>query len=703
VLLLASNSLPGQAGGQTRLITREISEDSLVTLAGNTRKEATAANDRGRVSDDFALEHLHLQLRRSPEQEKTVDRFIVGLNDRSSPDYHHWLTATEYGERFGLRPEDTAVLTAWLRSHGFEVHGVSPAGMAIDFSGTAGQVRRAFHSEIHNLAVNGENHIANMSDPRVPAALAPAVAGVVSLNNFRPRPMLKARSNYTENESYQAVVPGDLATIYNFGPLFTAGVSGAGQTIVLIEDSDVFSTADWSTFRKTFGLTLKYPHGSFTQTHPGPGAGGTGGACTDPGVNGDDAEATLDAQWASAAAPNATIVLASCADTYANFGGFIALENLLTNGGTAPPIVSISYGDSESDTGSAGNAYISYLYQLGATEGVSIFAAAGDYGAAVSDANYSEAAATHGINVSGLASTPYNVAVGGTDFEDSYLGENTTYWQSTNGAYYSSAASYIPEMPWNDSCAGQLLTNNLGFSTPYGSDGLCNSSIASAFGLINFVAGSGGPSACATGSPAASNVAGGSCAGYAKPSWQAGFAGIQSDGVRDVPDVSLFAANGLWGHYYVVCYSDTSRGGASCLSTPSSWTGFGGTSVSTPVMAGIQALVNQKTGSRHGNPAPTYYALAAAEYGAGGNSNCNSSLGNAIAGSCIFYDVTAGDNDVACTGSINCYAPSGTYGVLSTSNSAYQPAYATTTGWDFATGIGTVNAYNLVMNWPSGP
>ena len=114
-------------------------------------------------------------------------------------------------------------------------------------------------------------------------------------------------------------------------------------------------------------------------------------------------------------------------------------------------------------------------------------------------------------------------------------------------------------------------------------------------------------------------------------------------------------------------------------------------------MAGIQAIVNQYTGSSQGNPNPTYYALAKAEYGASGSSSCNSSKGNAVGSSCIFYDVTQGDMDLPCTGSHNCYKPTGTYGVLSTSNSAYQPAYGTQpAGWDFATGIGSVNAYNLV-------
>jgi hypothetical protein len=71
-----------------------------------------------------------------------------------------------------------------------------------------------------------------------------------------------------------------------------------------------------------------------------------------------------------------------------------------------------------------------------------------------------------------------------------------------------------------------------------------------------------------------------------------------------------------------------------------------------------------------------------------------------VGASCVFYDVTQGDIDVDCRGSHNCYDPSGDIGVLSTSSTAYAPAYATGAGWDFATGIGTVNATNLVKQWP---
>ena len=685
-------------GQRTRaLITQEIDESRLVTLKGNARPEANATNDRGAVADDFQMEHMLLQLQRPPEQEQALEEFIDQLHDPASPNFHRWLSAQEFGAKFGLAQDDLNTITTWLQAHGFQVNVVYPSGMLIDFSGSAGQVREAFRTEIHDLEVRGVKHMANMSDPQIPTALAPAVVGVVSLHDFTPHPMHKPRPNYTiasGGYGYQLVVPADLATIYNLNPLFGAGYSGQGQTIVVIEDTNVYTTSDWTTFRSTFGLS-SYPSGSFAQVHPAPGSGTNN--CSNPGVNGDDGEAILDAEWASAAAPSAAIELASCSDTNTTFGGLIALQNLLNESSTPPAIVSISYGECEAYNGASANAAYSSAYQQAVSEGVSVFVSSGDEGAASCDAD--ESSATHGIGVSGFASTPYNVAVGGTDFGDSYANTNNSYWNTSNTSTYGSALSYIPEIPWNDSCASTLIASYEGYGATYGSSGFCNS--VNGEGFLTVVSGSGGPSGCATGTPSTSGVVSGTCKGYGKPSWQS-ILGNPSDGVRDIPDVSLFAANGVWGHYYVFCWSDTANGGASCSGAPNGWAGAGGTSFSSPIMAGIQALVNQKTGSKWGNPNPVYYQLAASEYGSSGNPSCSSTSGNSVANSCIFYDVTQGDMDVNCTGTNNCYKPSGTNGVLSASSSSYSKAYGTTTGWDFATGIGTVNAYNLATNWNSG-
>jgi hypothetical protein len=645
--------------------------EGLITLRGNTRPEAKPANDRGPVADDSPMEHMMLLLHRTPEQEQALEKFINDLHDPASPIFHHWITAEEFGRTYGAAPADISRVTDWLESQGLQVNLVYPNRILIDFSGSAGQVRQAFHTEIHHLMVNGQAHIANMSDPQIPAALGSIIKGIISLNDFRPQPMLRPRANYNAGWGYQLVAPADIATIYNFNPLFATGISGQGQTIVLIEDTDLYTTADWNTFRSVMGLASAYPLGSLTQVHP---PSSPTNNCTDPGVNGADAEAALDVEWASAGAPSATTELASCADTM-NFGGFIALQNLLNASGMPPAIVSISYGDYELTMGAAFNAYVSSLYQQAVAEGVSVFVSSGDSGAGFEC----------GIAVSGFTSTPYNVSVGGTDFADTYQGLKATYWNSTNSAKFGSALSYVPEIPWNDSCASVLIADYAGILPTYGADGMCSSGE-----FIDIGGGSGGPSGCATGAPDSWAGASGSCAGYPKPSWQAGLLGNPNDGVRDVPDVSLFAANGIWEHYYVACYSDPNNGGRSCEGPPYTWAGFGGTSISSPIMAAAQALVNQASGSRWGNPNPAYYALARSEYGSGGNPSCVSSLGANVGATCVFRDVTqipllytgtgtGGDNDQLCSGA-NCYAPSGIWGVLSSAPQTLTSVYVSFLG-----------------------
>jgi len=649
-------------------INGTVNEKERVRLAGNTRFEAVKENDRGAVPDNFAMEHLMLQLKRSPEKEEALDKFIEQLHNPRSPNFHRWLTATQFGDRYGVSQEDISTITNWLESHGFKVNVIYPSHMVIDFSGTAGQIREAFQTEIHYLSVNGKVRYANTRDPRIPAALESAIVGVVSMHNFPPRAMAKPKmaDNTTGQPDFPYIlVPDDMNTIYNFSPVFKGGITGAGQTIVLIEDTDIYNpptvgqpcSGDWGVFRCTFGLA-KYTTATFKEVNPAPPSGPNN--CTDPGTNGDEGEAAIDIEYSSAAAPGANIINAACAGS-STFGGLIALQNLL-NGANPPQIVSISYGECEAQNGAASNATFNAAYQQGVTEGSSIFVSAGDEGAASCDND--AGTATHGISVTGWGETPYNVAVGGTDFYDTALSQNLQYWNTYNDVYYGSAKSYIPEIPWNDSCADSVWATFEG-DTQYGAGSLCN--LQSADRLA--VGGSGGPSWCATGAVSTSRVVSGTCGGYAKPSWQSVF-GNPSDGVRDIPDVSLFAANGLWGHYWVVCWSDpgpnggSGNGAAPCVGAPYNWAGFGGTSVSSPIWAGIQALVNQKTASSWGNPNPTLYALASAEYGASGSSICNSHLGAGVGAGCIFYDLTDGTNTVNCTGN-NCYVNGGSQGILS--------------------------------------
>ena len=341
--------------------------------------------------------------------------------------------------------------------------------------------------------------------------------------------------------------------------------------------------------------------------------------------------------------------------------------------------------------GSANNQAYYDAWQQAAAEGVSVFVSAGDEGSATCD--YGNSEAYYGINVNGIASPPYEAAVGGTDFADTYLHQNATYWSATSNADYGSALSYVPEMTWNDSCGSSIIARFVtGSNNTYGANGFCN--VASGQDYINTLAGGGGPSIC-------SALWQNGCEPYPKPSWQI-VLGNPTDSVRDLPDVAMFSGGQSWGHAYIFCLSDPNQDfGITCSDFPNQWDYAFGTSLSAPLMAGIQALVDQSTGAAQGNPDPTLYSLANAEFGASGERSCYAFRGNRVGKNCVFHDVTLGDTAVPCySPSPNCFVRRGARGVLSTSTTQYNAAFRAGPGWDFATGLGSVDAANLVRAWP---
>lgn len=389
----------------------------------------------------------------------------------------------------------------------------------------------------------------------------------------------------------------------------------------------------------------------------------------DPGVTPEEIEADLDVQWAGAVAKGATIDLVVSESTESSLG--VDLSALYVVDNNIAAIASDSYSACEVSLGAGGNAFYSSLWQQAAAQGITVVVATGDNGSADCDGgpDSSETAASQGLAVGGIASTPFNVAVGGTDFDD--VGSEATYWNTTNtSTTQASAKSYIPETTWNDSCAaaGSLT----GCVPPLSTNDLA--------------AGSGGPSAV-----------------YTKPAWQTG-TGVPSDSARDLPDVSLFASNGNNSSIYMFCQADANTGSntSSCdLNAPyQDIQGVGGTSVSVQAFAGIMALVNQKTGERQGNANYVFYKLAAQS-----GASCTSNSAAVSNSSCIFYDVTKGNISVACAGgSPNCSnasTASNQYGILVDPKNTRSPAWTTTAGYDLATGLGSVNVTNLVNKWSS--
>jgi subtilase family serine protease len=674
------------------LITQAIDETQLTTLTGNTHPLARPQFDLGTAPATLPMERMLLVLKRSPQQEAALQKLLDDQQDKNSPNYHEWLTPEEFGKQFGPTDADIQTITAWLQSHGFQV-GATKGRTVLEFSGSASQVQQAFHTTIHKYLVNGEQHWANASDPQIPTALTPAVAGIDSLNDFPRHPMNAPAGEFkrdpatgkieavkplytfpsgciqddtSSNACYYGVGPYDFAKIYNVQPLWTAGTNGTGQTIAIVGETNI-NPQDVANFRSLFGLAANPPNIILN----GP----------DPGIVGDESEADIDVQWSGAVAPNATIdfVVSQSTETTAgiDLSAYYIIENNLAG------VMSESYGYCELGLGTAGNQFYSNLWQQAAAQGITAFVSAGDGGAAGCD-NFNAAPpapAQYGLQVSGFTSTPYNVSVGGTDFND--FSNPATYWSTTNNSTtQASALSYIPETTWNDSCTNSIFST-LGFSTSAETN--CNNSQLQGFVIPE--GGSGGMSACTT--PSGETPA--SCAGgYAKPTWQSG-TGVPSDGKRDIPDVSLFASNGFVGSFYIICQSDETPSGTCDLNAPyQDFLGFGGTSVSSPAFAGIMALVNQQHG-RQGNANYVLYKLAGKS-----GASCTSAVGNGTSSSCIFNDVVSGTNAMPCaTGSPNCTTSlaGDAYGVLT--------GYATNAGYDLATGLGSVNAQNLVSKWNS--
>ena len=652
-------------------------------LGGNVHPLARAENSRGAVQDSLAMPRILLLLKRSDAQQEALRSLMEAQQDKSSPNFHKWLTPEEFGQQFGPSDSDLQAVTNWLAAQGFQNIRVAAGRMVMEFSGTAGQVRAAFSTQMQNYLLDGNSFVANSGDPQIPAALAPVISGMVSLHNFPKRSHARLRGDAIMNAatrrlqplftfpdpngngSFYGVGPGDFAAIYNSKPLIAAGNDGTGQTIAIVGETQI-NAQDVSDFRAMFGLANNFSAANIILNG------------MDPGITsqGEESESDLDVQWSGAVAPGATVKFVVSAGTPVSSG--VDLSALYIVEHNLADVLSESYGDCESNLGAGGNAFFKGLWEQAAAQGITVVVSSGDGGSAGCDDFNSETVATKGLAVSGIAGTPFNVSVGGTDFNQ--FNVQTTYWNNTSDSVTgTSAKGYIPEFPWNENCS-QLGLSGCGASAPQGS--------------VNIVAGSGGPSSV-----------------YAKPKFQMGVAGMPNDNHRDQPDVSLFASPGFEASGYLFCQADLT-GVSSCNLNQAEYTFhiIGGTSASAPAFAGIMALVNQYAAahggsSRQGNANNILYALAKKS-----GSSCTSSVTEAAG--CIFNDVSApnihhpsgaASNSVACKGgTLNCSATvaSGT-GVL------IDPAHTTTEAWtagagyDLATGLGSLNVNNLAVAWGS--
>jgi hypothetical protein len=651
----------------------------------------SAAVDLGEVSSSISSGRMVLWLRRSAEQQAKLGQYLSQAQNPGSANYRHWMTPASYGAAYGISDHDIAAVEQWLQSNGLDVEKVSSGRNAILFSGTAGNLASAFHTSIHSYSVGQEKHIANATDPEIPTALAPVIAGISPMNDFRAKPqhvfgkaarydaasghLRPAMTGGDSTNGYSLyVTPADASIIYDtpnkdFNPAATQTLDGTGVTIGIIGYS-ALAMADVQNYRTAFlpsGAASNLPK----QILDG---------ATDPGVlNGSTAsEALLDVEIAGGLAPGAQINYYYAASTDLSDGlilaGLRALEENKVN------ILSVSYGQCEDNLGAGGNLNWSELWQQAAAQGITVAVSTGDSGSATCD-GASQVEASHGLAVNGLASTPYNIAVGGTDFYP-LINSFSSYVNTADAGsypYYATALSYIPENPWNDS------------STVVGSSFTQNSPTYGQTGETNIVGGGGGLSSKAVcqGSLDSSYNCSQSLSGYAQPAFQTGFQ--QANPVRSIPDVSLLAANGFYGAAWVFCSDSTvdDQGGVytDCQSDSNGHLIdggqiglIGGTSAAAPAFAGMLAMISQSQGGVRLGQADTVLYNLAQDY--------NPSSSNPGKYQRAFHDVTIGNNSVYCaSGSLNC----------DTNN--FLEGYNATPSYDMATGLGSVDLSQLISLW----
>ena len=641
LLILGGNLVPSVHAQNSDLVATPVDPGNRVILAGHHPAWASAQNDLGVVPADLPLGHLEFVLSRPSQQQQGYDQYLEELQNPASPNYHHWLTPKELGQRFGASQHDLDAITNWLQSQNLRVVSVANSRVRIQFGGTASSVGNAFGAEIHYYRVEGEQRLSIATDPQIPASLAGIIKSVSGLSTVKISPLHVSGVFQVPAGTIGGGVPGgiepaatisgshftfpsDFATIYD---LPGGSVTGAGQTIAVIGRSRVYSQ-DITNFQTLAGLTPQAPTVIIPPNGVDPGPPETSPP-TSGGASPDQAEATLDVSRTASIAPGATIDLVVSTTSDGMDGTVIASEYVVDTDPVFAQIMTISFGSCEESSGSSGDDFWDNIFSQASMEGISVFVASGDAGAAGCDAYNSTPPASQILSINSICASSHATCVGGTEFAD--FANPAQYWSSTNGTNFESALSYIPEGGWNEPGTGS--------------------------------------------EPEASASGGGVSVYIPTPVWQVG-TGVPGTQGRYTPDVAFSAS----GHdAYFGCFA---AGGGNCVVQNGGFgfVFFSGTSAAAPDMAGITALLNQNAGAAQGELNSNLYRLA-------GTPSNN-----------VFHDAT-----VATSGVSGCVVTAPSMCNNSTPSSTSQTGglsgYLLGTGYDEVTGWGSINVAKLLANW----
>jgi subtilase family serine protease len=546
------------------------------------------------------------------------DELVRQMYDRSSPNYHKWLTAKEYAARFAPTPAEMAIVKQHLAANNLKVVFTDKLNLVVTAHGTVADVQRATGVRLNRVTINGHAHRLPSSDLAIPGLAGKLIAHVQGLNDFKyenhaKRPInpdtgkafpmtplskmtplstvgpatqyfnanclgnkqgvdftgpVGTEAHYTGTRYGDNISNGppnlppcgydapQIDTAYGLTSLYSSGLDGTGQTIDIVDayGSDTI-TSDANIFASLNGLPALVPGTNFNIYYPG-GPTSCGNA-TGPGC-GWDVETSLDVEWSHSVAPGANIAL-YLGLTNNNGDLDIAVTKAIED--EFAPVISNSYGEPEvlllifdPDELDVENA----LNELGASFGISVnFSSAddGDFYEYLLD-NYGIAA----VSVSAPSNSPYATGVGGTSL-------------FVTTAHKGQTASIKEQTGW-----GNNLTRIAGYATS-GDTG--QPPIVPPL-FEGFYAGAGG----------------GYSYYFPEPAYQSNY-GLES-GTRLVPDIAMVADP-----YTGVEFIDT-ESGDTFISV------VGGTSLACPTFSGIWAIANQAAPySFIGQAAPILYGLPA--------------------------------------------------------------------------------------------
>ncbi|MGC1676936.1 MAG: S53 family peptidase [Candidatus Binataceae bacterium] len=380
-----------------------------VAIAGNHPAEAA---DFSAGPEIASTQTLRMEVILALHDRAGLDALIAAQQDRSSPQYHQWLTPAEFSARFGPTQSDLAAVRSWLDGRGFTVESQSLALRKVVFSGPAASAEKAFGVKIHTDST--QTHYTNLNDPIVPKSVASIVASIRGLSNLaHAQPAVQLSPDFSTVPDTKISKlgthfgPNDLYTFYDEIPPSSSNNDGSGtDCIALLEDSD-FDNGSVNAFDSEFGVVF------FSATRVL--ADGS-----DPGDSGNDAiEALLDVEYAHAAAPGVQIVTYIGDNSESGSGSGVLDAGMRAVSDDACGAISISF----SFCGQPDTFYTSEIDPIAAqaaSQGQAVFASSGDFGAAgyVLKGNVCVAGSSH--NVSELSADPNITAVGGTQFTPHY-------------------------------------------------------------------------------------------------------------------------------------------------------------------------------------------------------------------------------------------------------------------------------------------